>query len=1523
MSLLLLYARREGRLPWGRLWTPRGERLDEDGQGFLAEPARREFMAPQNIHLRSLDQLDDVGCVLALGDPGLGKSWAIEEYAHDLDERLRRPGVPQSAHLVAVAGDQFDSRQSLVDRVFRHPEVEAWRAENGLLYLIIDGLDETPSELTPLCNTILSELEDLPVERLRLRISCRTAVLPEEFRAGLVRRFARPLQSATDVDASNSGADSDRVPAGPDSRPDESQAARASGHGFLEVEIAHLTKDQARLYAVHRLESDAAAERFLANVEAIGAGPFAARPLTLKALLERFAAGRELTRNQVELFRDLCTELCNPKPPRPGAMRVQAPRRTPRERYRLAGRICAGLLLGNRRSIWLGARRRADDTLLNIADLTGLEHVDGVDFRVDEPDLWEAVDTGLFTGLDELGAAAHRAFAEFMAAEWIAARDLSLRQITGLLTDPLDRNRRTVPQLRQVMAWLATLRPDVLGHIAKTEPEVILWSDVVHLPEAGRPAVVDGLLERTTANLVENPPFGVTPGLNRLAHGALANQLAGIVENRDLPPRTRDLALDIAYACRLAGVLPATVRLALDDREPIDLRYAAARVVAAAGDDHHKRLLLPLLAPVNSLDEMDNLRGAVLLATWPLVPPEHLFPLLTPPLVPNYGGAYGAALMRIADNLTPAYVRAGVLWLASDERRGHYVDEVIRRVFRLALDELEDSSILNGLAAYVRRSIEAQHPLLEDGRGRNDDVAAFLATTPAIRRKLLEAVIDQGVASPHLLYYITDEPPRLVLPEDTPWALERLTALPQHDQRRKAWLHIVRTLFDPWMLEHMEAAFAHKLDADVSTASNGWNEFPTLEEALAALEERAAKQREAQARREDAARRKAAARAALAPGPLPPRLEGALNKSDELPGQWLAALTELLISSDGERHIHLNEETLAGLRGLVGSPLARRLVTVALEFLPAGGSIPDEPFAEGRTAWPVIFGFVAFAVIHELSPADLAAVKEATWRRWMRVLIGYRSVADDEGIHLALLQRAAAEAPDAAVDEVLHLLQRMSVEGERWLCDATGQLITTSPTIATRVLQHLAIGACPPLLTEQVLDLLVRSHVEGAVDTCRSLMQRIRSPEADDAERALAAYYVVLALAPATTWKDFWPQISSDDKFARWILENAARSRDYLPRDTWDGLAEAQLADFYLLLFRLYPPESDPWHVGSFSPGPRDNLRRWRDGLLNALEARKTEGAVVQLQRIAAHEPIKDYLVQVWLRAEAALRGERWRGTSPQEIVKLAEQRGTRLVESGTQLLDILEESIERFQHELQGELRSVVGLWNEGSGGNRPKPEAHLSNEITRHLRRDLVARQVVIGRELMMQVGIEDGAPGLRTDIDVVARAAPGSNRAIESIRAVIEVKGSWNAEVMRALKDQLVDRYLDPHHIRSGLYLVGWYTCGSWREGRDRRRSELLGDRETVQASLTAQAVGVTSSVREVRAFVLNVSLPDKAGPAAVPTEATPLVEIREGRRRSKQAAPKKRPHKRRSQGGSGKPAAKALKKSQRSHGKRRSD
>lgn len=144
---------------------------------------------------------------------------------------------------------------------------------------------------------------------------------------------------------------------------------------------------------------------FLTQVEERDIEGFAALPNTLRMLLRIYSSKGSLPDAKAEIFRHGCTRLADEL----ADSRVQAGFRgnlSPAQRLAVAGRIAAMLLLGSRRSLWLGNGLEIADDDLSTEDVCGDgERADGLTFAVDRNVLYEVLNTSLFSarGSQRLG----------------------------------------------------------------------------------------------------------------------------------------------------------------------------------------------------------------------------------------------------------------------------------------------------------------------------------------------------------------------------------------------------------------------------------------------------------------------------------------------------------------------------------------------------------------------------------------------------------------------------------------------------------------------------------------------------------------------------------------------------------------------------------------------------------------------------------------------------------------------------------------------------------------------------------------------------------------------------------------------------------------------------------------------------------------------------------------------------------------------------------------------------------------
>jgi len=196
-----------------------------------------------------------------------------------------------------------------------------------------------------------------------------------------------------------------------------------------------------------------------------------------------------------------------------------------------------------------------------------------------------------------------------------------------------------------------------------------------------------------------------------------------------------------------------------------------------------------------------------------------------------------------------------------------------------------------------------------------------------------------------------------------------------------------------------------------------------------------------------------------------------------------------------------------------------------------------------------------------------------------------------------------------------------------------------------------------------------------------------------------------------------------------------------------------------------------------------------------------------------------------------------------------------RLVQNAAQLQAAILESLGRLQDELQGDLPAVTELWDTTAA--RPKDEEALSDRVARHLRTDLGDRGIVANREVVLSFGGSPGIAGERTDVYVNATAV-SSHGVHDTVTVIVEVKGSWHAELLTAMKSQLCVYLASNHRCNHGIYLAGWFLCNRWAKDDPRKsRSARHGDMASLSTLLSDQAMGLSSAERTLRAFVLDVA------------------------------------------------------------------
>src|SRR5258708_634169 len=549
--------------PWERLWCPPDGKIRRTDEGYLWEPG--EF----NKEVVTLDSLIEVPCLILLGEPGMGKSRTMDAWRISIEAQIREQGDA----VLDFDLRSYSSEQRLVSQIFENADFVKWRKDNTRLHLFLDSLDEGLLRIETLSSLLAEEFLECDATRLFVRIACRSADWQTSLGAALEHEWG--------------------------------------GDAAKQFEIVPLTRRNIE-EAVKAEGIDVSA--FLKQISDRGAGPLAAKPVTLRHLLRIYIERGELPATQWELYERGCKLLC--EEPRASYARTKLkPEFVAEGRMMVAGRIAALTIFGNRSTILIDdAPDSKTPEDFSSQDLRGgSESVGGVQFPIGNFEIQESRNTGLFSlrGPERLGWE-HQTYAEFLAAWYLTQHALSTTQLMSLLVHPGDSAVKLVPQLREVAAWLATINHEVRRRIAKVEPDVLLKCDLGGMSDSEKVDLVTDLLTLYDEQRDFVRDWSIYGKFHKLAHPNLGNQLRPFINDQSKNFQVRHIAIEIADICNVSELQNDLAVIALNPAEQKDLRSYAAMAVAHMGDEKTRERLRPLA--VDERDIEGRLKGWALQA---------------------------------------------------------------------------------------------------------------------------------------------------------------------------------------------------------------------------------------------------------------------------------------------------------------------------------------------------------------------------------------------------------------------------------------------------------------------------------------------------------------------------------------------------------------------------------------------------------------------------------------------------------------------------------------------------------------------------------------------------------------------------------------------------------------------------------------------------------------------------------------------------------------------------------------------
>jgi hypothetical protein len=717
------------RHPWKRFWCIRGGTFNLADNGYLVDPDG-EYGAALNPGLASADSFYEQPCVILLGEPGIGKTDGVKS----IQASEAAAEQANSHKFLSFDLRSYGSEERFIKEVLASEAIEDWIHGTTILHLFLDSLDEALLRLDTVSAILGERIPEFPTERLRLRIACRTAEWPTTLEDSLLTTWGKELVKA--------------------------------------YELVPLRKKDVKASLPSGFDPDA----FIRQIELAHAVPLAIKPITLNFLTNLYINKGSFPSNQSELYLSGCRILCEEN----NDFRRDSNHRhslSADQRLMAAMRIAAATVFSNRNAIWTGPEQGdelPEDLILRTIS-GGVESIGESKLEVDEAALRETLGTGLFSsrGVQRLGWA-HQTYAEFLAARYLFERRLTIDQINSLIFHGGEPASKMVPQLGETSAWLASMVPEVFSEIVAHDPEILLRSDVSALTDIAREALANALLTATDNEHIYPVDLSVRTNLGKLSHPNLAAQLTPYISQTAKCELSRNLAIDIAQACRVTSLSENLATVALDRSQPISIRINAAHAVARVGEQPAKARLKPLATEDQDDDENDELKGCALQAAWPhSLNSEDLFRLITPLKSPSMFGAYrGFIDYQLAEQLRASDLPAALAWLEQEGRApgydpfGNLGDAIILK----AWENLETEGISKALAKAILPRLRSQHRIFSHAASRQEKkIILFrsdLASDDSKRRLLLGALVQLLQDMQNGEFYIMSCDPGFVLRGD-------------------------------------------------------------------------------------------------------------------------------------------------------------------------------------------------------------------------------------------------------------------------------------------------------------------------------------------------------------------------------------------------------------------------------------------------------------------------------------------------------------------------------------------------------------------------------------------------------------------------------------------------------------------------------------------------------------------------------------------------------------------------------------
>lgn len=1339
------------KLPFKRYWRSYAQPRD-DSEASRAEGIDGFLPDPEGpyakytkLGLTSLDAIAASRCAVLLGQPGQGKTIEVEQWL----DRARANCALNDA-VIEVRGSAVGDARDLKDETVHSTEWQRASKAGGEITLLVDGLDEATQRSPVLVNSLVQYLKR---ER------------PEKMRVLLVSRVADWREAQTESFF-------------------ELWDKEQRGGVF---ELCQLTHRDAVLGL---RESGVEPDAFLQALHDLRALWMAARPKLLLMLIDEFRAGGPLPQSRRELFHRAALRMCS-ELDEERARRLKRQPFPAEQTYAIVARIAAVMLLSTKSRILCRQNEAKRNTDLRVADLEGgEERVGETSVEATAQRVQAALDTNHFTGggVNRLRFD-HQTMMEFMASEFL--KRLTVVQLRGILCQRVEGRDDLAPQQREVGAWIAVMKPEFCEFLIETDPAFLLEADAAELDEGMKARAVGRMLDMMDREEAFDE-FGKGLFFRGLHHKGLAKQLLPYISDSKRNAVVRRTAIRIAGETQCKTLEPELWRIVSGPAQ-VSVRNCAIHAIEDMATARTVPAFLRALRVAGANDPDDSLKGIALRFLVPkfLSVAESLRYLV--PRNDQIIGSYWSVLhSHLPNNVKLSDVPAVLRHL---ERQTHlfrptgHLTELANATLKLALRHFGKPSIRRAVIHFWVARLPHHDAMPRWSELCSEEISAAAATK--LRRDFTKCIIE--IAGAKEVRWSNLHPG----PEDLGWLLKELLKAPK--RVRVVWADLTaRLCYRPERRKfNREFQNAYRSCAELRKALPSPKHYDistTLDRGWKAWELK--QQRNERRQERDLANQSRAL-----------WLKRALAGIRTGNGRWWPELVRVVSASDPKDEANgllrdRNSDDITTAPGwsqmsAADKKIAMRLAETFLLECPPPPRKPGLHYTFDDAAYQAVG-----LRLHRIR--QNGRLRDAIRRKWLPAIF-------DEGLNggedwkarLRLAYRIDAPAclqwfrrKMAAEDQQKFGISSPAAFRGFWNSDLT------------KVLRSFLLVARQPTSLVRGISFLVQQDCGVAFKIWSHLYEKTGMQPFNRRRRALCL--IGMFCFPDKQWNLLFKDLRNHSRATqiRFSIE-AARSLSHVIDGWSERLNDAQIADWYLMLANLFPPDRTRGYERGGTVRARDLISDLHRACVGILINRGTPSSCKELFRISESVPVHQ---RVWHRwhynncIQQRLQTEWARDIpSPEIILKMSRISSAIQVRDNEELQDATVQSLRRLQSEMhRGSHPRLFNLWTGEPG--RPHKEKRVQALVAQWLGDDLSRGDTVaIDREVQI------GHTG-HSDIKVEIPANPKNARP--RLMVIVEVKRSMHSDVQTACESQLAEGYLRRKQLTHGVYLVAWFDVADAR-------------------------------------------------------------------------------------------------------------